>query len=382
MGPCTVVHVVASLRADHGGTSRSVPQLCTTLAEAGWSVRLVTGRSPGEGEQVVPAPAVEMTTVERPRLPVGAAARVLRAALLDRAAGATLLHDHGLWLPSNHVAARVAAQLRLPRMVSPRGMLSTWALDHGRARKRLAWRLYQRRDLGSATLLHATSTIEAEDIRRAGLRQPIAVIPNGVAMPAEVRRARGARRRALFLSRLHPKKGVLELIDAWGSVRPPGWELVVAGPGDAAYASEAAARARRQGLSDEVLFVGAVDDIAKWDLYGSAELFVLPTRSENFGMAIAEALASGVPVLTTREAPWSQLETDGCGWSIPLTADDLSTALRGATAMAPSELAAMGARGRALVERSFSWETVASRMSEVYQWLLGRRGEPPPEVLS
>ena len=138
----------------------------------------------------------------------------------------------GLWLPSNHAAARAARRAGRPFIVSTRGMLAPWSLAQSRWKKRFGWTLYQRRDLHSAALFHATAEQEAEDVRRVGLRQPVALIPNGVDLPGRygTDRPKGEARQALFLSRIHPKKGLLNLVQAWAAVRPEGWELVLAGP--------------------------------------------------------------------------------------------------------------------------------------------------------
>ena len=293
-----------------------------------------------------------------------------------------LVHDHGLWLPTNHAAAQAARRLGVPLVATTRGMLEPWARQQSRIKKALAWRAYQRRDLDGAAVLHATAESEAQSIRDAGLRVPVAVVPNGVVVPPGIplpTRASGAPRRALFLSRVHPKKGLPMLLDAWAAVRAGGWELVVAGPDDVGHRSDLEAQAQRLGLA-EVSFQGPASDDAKWDLYRSADLFVLPTYSENFGVVVAEALAAGVPVVTTTGAPWADLETHACGWWVAPETRALAHALRAATTASDAERAAMGERGRALVVRAYGWPGIAARMSEVYDWILGRRPTAPSFV--
>jgi glycosyltransferase involved in cell wall biosynthesis len=256
-------------------------------------------------------------------------------------------------------------------------MLSPWSLQHRKWKKRLAWHLFQRRDLQQAQVLHVTSDQEADEVRAIGARQPIAVIPNGVTVPATGKRKMTKHsRRALFLSRLHPKKGVLNLIDAWAEVRPKDWELVLAGPDDEGHQAQVIERIRRNQLTD-VSFTGAVDDTAKWDLYRSADLFVLPTFSENFGIVIGEALGMGVPVITTKGAPWSGISIHQCGWWIDTGTEPLIAALREATSTPPSHLAELGDRGRRYVIQEFSWGRVAQDLIAVYEWML-QGGEIPP----
>ena len=378
-----LIHTVASLRPDHGGPSRSVALLCGGLARQGFDVQLITdARRPGEPPPAPAPPDVLLRQAPAHGWLAGARpfARLLNEALVPT----SILHDHGLWLPTNHAAARAASTLERCRVVSPRGMLSEWSLGHRRWKKKAAWRLYQRTDLATATALHATSAGEAEEIRRAGLCQPIAIIPNGVELPPRCERTTVPRspRRALFLSRLHPKKGPDVLLEAWAAVRPPGWELVIAGPDETGIGARLERRAAELALTDSVSFRGPVDDEEKWALYSTAELFVLPTRSENFGLVIAEALASGLPVITTKAAPWPTLVSHDCGWWIDVGIPPLIEALTAATRSSSATLASRGENGRALVEGELAWPTVAAQMGAVYSWLAGLSPMPPQVQLA
>jgi glycosyltransferase involved in cell wall biosynthesis len=269
--------------------------------------------------------------------------------------------------------------MEVPRIVSPRGMLSEWALQQGSARKRAIWWLYLKRDLDSASLLHATAHSEASDFRNCGLTAPIAVLPNGVNLPPQLDR-RDLRSRpervALFLSRLHPKKGLLDLIEAWSVLRPPNWRLVIAGDDEGGHRAVVEKTAAQRGVRDLIDFVGPVGDAAKWDLYATAELFILPSYSENFGIVVAEALAAGVPVITTRATPWKELQDIGCGWWIDTGAASLTSALREGIQASDETRVAMGKRGRELVETRYSWASAAEKMLACYRWLLGQQEKP------
>jgi glycosyltransferase involved in cell wall biosynthesis len=221
--------------------------------------------------------------------------------------------------------------------------------------------------------------MEADHLRALGLTAPIAVVPNGVPLPDTWKQrapSNGQPRQALFLSRIHPKKGLLNLMDAWAAVRPSGWRLVVAGPDEQGHRAEVERRARAQGVAADVTFTGPVDDDAKWALYRASDLFVLPTFSENFGVVVAEALACGVPALTTTGAPWRVLAAARCGWWVAPEVAALTDALRDATARSDAERLAMGQRGRALVEARFSWNQVAADLHAAYRWLLGESRLP------
>ena len=368
-----VLHTTASLDADHGGPPRTISAVAEHLGRLGLDVGVLALAQTGSASTVQPDPAAASTLFVAPgRAP----ARRFRQAI--GAWRPELVHDHGLWLPTNHAAARAAHAAGVPFVASARGMLEPWARNHGRLKKSVAWWAYQRRDLASAALLHATAPSEAESLRAAGLRVPIAVVPNGVEVPPEAPPApRSGARRALFLSRVHPKKGLPMLLDAWAALAPEGWELVLAGPDEGGHRAELDAQARRLGLGGAVTFAGPVADGDKWALYRSADLFVLPTHSENFGVVVAEALASGVPVLTTTGAPWAELVSHQCGWWVDPEPRAIREALAAALGASDAEREAMGERGRALVEAVYGWPGIAARMAEAYAWTLGRRPSRP-----
>lgn len=371
-----MLHTIARVATADGGPSRTVVALCRALAAEGVRVELLTG-SVEDADLGVPvrvAGTVRRWGREQP--PRGRFAALVGVRLAEGGFG--IVHDHGIWLTSNRAAAEAARRARAPRIVSPRGMLSEWALAWRGRRKRAAWLLFQRRDLSSADALHATSDLEAREIRAAGLEAPIAVVPNGVDLPAtgELPPGGARPRRVLFLSRIHPKKGLSDLIDAWGTARPAGWELLIAGPDEGGHRAEIEARARALGPDASVRFQGPVPDAGKWDLYRTADVFVLPSRSENFGVVVAEALACGVPAIATRAAPWEALNERSCGWWTDAGVEPLVRALAEATGLGDEERRAMGARGRRLVEERFGWPAVARRMLAVYRWLGGETDAP------
>lgn len=284
-----------------------------------------------------------------------------------------VIHDHGVWLPSNHGVARGARRLNRPRVVSPRGMLEPWALRHRRWKKKMAWWLYQRADLQSAAVLHATAEAEAAQFRQLGLHPPIRIIANGIALPehAPDKRKPDGRRTALFLGRLHRKKGLPLLVEAWARVKPPGWRMRVVGPDEDGHRAEIAALVAAAGLGEIWEMPGPVNDADKWRCYAEADLFLLPSHSENFGMAVAEAMAAGLPVITTRACPWEGVRTRRCGWWVEPAAESLAAALREACALPGSELASMGERGREWMRSDFSWSKVAEEMASLYESLPG-----------
>jgi glycosyltransferase involved in cell wall biosynthesis len=217
----------------------------------------------------------------------------------------------------------------------------------------------------------------------------VAVLPNGVPEAWLGSAGDGARFRArhgledgrrvmLFLSRIHPKKGLPLLLDAIASVRAElaGWVVVVAGPDELNHTAEMQARTTELGLDDLVKFVGPAYGADKHDAFAASEVFVLPTRSDNFAIAVAEALGAGIPVITTQGAPWSDLVAHECGWWVPVTVAGLAEALTDAARHGRDELREMGLRGRRLVAEKYTWERVGTHSIELYAWLLGEGDRP------
>jgi glycosyltransferase involved in cell wall biosynthesis len=377
----TSVFTISSLAPETGGPSRSVPSLARALSTRGVEVRILslhfgTRESPPLATADLPTSFIACKrSAQLPGIWTSRFQARLRQLLGQPN---TLLHDTGVWLLTNHTAARVARALNVPRIVSPRGMLSPWALDYKRLKKKLAWWLYQHRDLLTAQAFHVTSIEECNEVRNLGFRQPIAVIPNGVEVPPAFPRPRNgsSTRTLLFLSRIHPKKGLTHLVEAWAALRPVGWRAVIAGPDEAGHQHIIEELIRARGLADQFSFIGPVKDADKWSLYRGADLFVLPTFSENFGLVIAEALAAGLPVITTKGTPWRELLAHHCGWWIDLSTENLAAALREAMRLSDSERNDMGQRGRKLIEQKYSWASIGEQMESFYHWLLHGGSRP------
>jgi glycosyltransferase involved in cell wall biosynthesis len=380
----TVIHVLASTRADHGGPSRSVPALCEGLDAEGVEVHLVTAvpanPSPDQAP-ILPEGNVRTHKIEEQtvlgralRSPVGFYRRLWSVV---REVQPDIIHDHGVWLPSNIMAAWVARRAGIPLVSTPRGMITKWSLSHQSKKKRVAWHLYQKHVFRQAALFHATAPAEIDNLRMLDLTHPVSVVPNGVEIPDLLPdRPSVNEKRALFLSRLHPKKGLPMLLEAWADVRPDGWTLELVGPSEKGHRSELESQATELCLDGSVLFSGPVDNTDKWQKYASADLFVLPSHSENFGIVVAEALAAGVPVLTTTGTPWEPLETEECGWWVAPESNAIANALRNALSLDRDTLRVMGKRGRRLVETTYTWRAMGKKMNEAYQWLLERRSKP------
>lgn len=389
-----VLHLIESISRSAGGPSRSAQGLVAGLSRAGvepWLMAIKKGDMPWiEG-------VIKFVN-----------GKLFEDVLLQ--AKPDLVHIHGIWNLELHRCVVICRRWNVPYVIAPRGMLEPWSLQQKWLKKRIARWLYQDRDLKCAAALHATAESEAEQFRKLGFKNPVIISPNGVNVPkleiGEKKSAlqlkletptKTAARRALFVSRMHPKKGVLELVEAWAKLSSvssvysevKNWtcELVYTINGDfeREYESKVKARVNELGLQDQFIFTGALNDDEKWKAYARADLFVLPTYSENFGIVVAEALYAGVPVITTKGTPWyeldgyanSQLTTQNsklkCGWWIDIGVEPLANALSEAMSLSPDELQSMGKRGHTLVEEKYTWDAVVKAMVKGYEEILHAR---------
>ncbi|MDD2707664.1 MAG: glycosyltransferase [Verrucomicrobiae bacterium] len=380
------IHVVAGLGRLEGGPSNTLPKLWSHLKTQGVDVSAfttVTGREkPSELPAIRDGIVLNKTRRIFPRR--FKFSPELGQMLRREMPKADLCHNHGCWLHPNWLAARVARSCKKPLIISPLGHLDPWSLERHAWAKKILRLLVEERHWFYASAFVAKSEVEAENLRHLGLKQTIRVIPNGIdvedwkkPVSSELFFERFPEllnhQLALFLSRLHPKKGIISLLKTWEKVsaRHPDWCLVLAGGGDEVYVRKLRHWVDNSGCAGQVAFVGELDWFLKRAVFVAASFFVLPSHSENFGQVILESLASGTPVIASRGCPWPELEKRGCGWWMENTEAALEHALETSIGCPPVELRAMGARGREWALRDFDWKQIAGRMRDLYQEVLG-----------
>jgi glycosyltransferase involved in cell wall biosynthesis len=414
-----------------------VTRLASEQASMGHEVTLACLDYPHLGPQVA-APSVRLVSVEGNVFAVRGRGWCpeFRRVLMKEAAKADIVHNHGLWMWPNAYAREAAVAAGKPLIISPRGMLEAWSLNRSRLRKAVAWRLFEKKNLQSAAMFHATAESEAESIRQVILplleggkvrkcecEVPIVVAPNGVDLPGLARRPGRevlelqfpelkGRRWVVFMSRLHPKKGVDVLLRAWArqnveqgktkgvSVRQcfgravqdgrqegerrqqtetlphrntetprRGAVLVLAGSDLIGYRREVEKMVKELGLEDSVVITGEVLGKEKDCLLANADLFVLPSYSENFGIVVAEAMSWGRPVIASTGTPWKEVADVGAGWWVKPEEGALVKAMQEALGKRPEELQAMGAKGRTLVAERYTWAAPAVELVAAYEQL-------------
>lgn len=294
---------------------------------------------------------------------------------------AQLFHGNGLWDFPIHAMAAYARKKELPYIISPHGMMEPWSLTQSKLKKKLALKLYQQKDLKLAACIHATGQTEADNIRALGYKNPIAVIPNGINLTAFpiYNSVTKTKRKVLFLSRIHVKKGIELLIQAWHELDDniiKDWELEIVGNGEEAYINSLKNLIVSLKLQNSIRISDPVFGQKKIEKYQTASLFVLPTYSENFGIVVAEALASKVPVITTKGTPWEELNTHQCGDWIAIGKEPLKASLEKMLSKSKEELERMGDNGRQLIEDTYSMKAVAEQMAQLYEWVLNKEEQP------
>ena len=378
------LHVVTSSTVKSGGEGLAASRYAESIACSICRVTLLSrqavsfeNNAPSDGEYIVYKYAPIDTN-----LLVELFSQYLYIHRLFERGQFNLVHLHGVWTPFLAVVALIARVKRIPVIISPHGCLEPWALNFKKLKKRLALLTYQGAVFRAASLFVATADQEVMSIRNLGYRQPIAVIPNGVdvVLPRNLV-TQGDCKTILFLSRVHPKKGLLDLVEAWEKVRRPGWKIQIAGGDEGGYRALVEASIHARGVQSDFEFIGFVDGARKQACFDGATIFILPTYSENFGIAVAEAMANELPVITTTGAPWHDLVEHRCGWWVAPGVHGVSSALIDAMACSPEQLKEMGQRGRQLIISKYSWEKIGAASLEVSNWVLNQY-IPKPNVIN
>jgi poly(glycerol-phosphate) alpha-glucosyltransferase len=380
-----VAIVGASVSRAAGGIFPIMRAHARELARMGMSVS-VLGLTDAFSELDAPAWAPVSPRHFKPVYRGFAYAPALERELLD--AQLDIVHQHGLWLYPSIAVSRWRRRCRRPVVISTQGMLEPWALANSRARKAIAARLFERSNLEHAACLHC-SHAEVEGVRRFGLRNPIAVLPNGADLPRPGEAcarpgwlADDGRQTLLFLGRLHPKKGIRETLDAWALLAASApdiarrWRLVIAGWDDGGHAESLVAHARTLRIAGDVIFPGEIFGSEKEAALAHADAFILASHSEGLPMAVLEAWAHGLPVLMTRQCNLPEGFAGGAAIEIAATPSRLADALAPFLALPKEALSAIGARGRRLVEARFAWERIGAQIAAVYAWVLDRQAKP------
>ena len=373
-----ILHVLPGL-ADSSGPTQAVACLAAAQVRGGHQVQIAAVAGRGTDPSSQGFRETPLALFPSRVLRYWGYAPSLSTWLKQSLASFDFVHVHSLWLYPNLAASRACVAQGVPYWVRPAGSLEPWCMQLHSLRKQLYLRLLERKVIDRSAGLHAVSEQEAHNLGAFGFRAPVGCIPNGVSdqFLEGVAPREGARRQlgipadapvVLFLSRIHPKKGLDLLQAAFEQVlrEHPRAILLVAGPNDHEYGRQVMRAYEHLVRAGSVRFLGEKTGAEKGTVFSASDVFVLPSHSENFGIAVAEAMAAGVPVVTSRNTPWRVLEEEGAGFWEELTVDAFSARINWLFRNRAAAVA-MGARGQALARTRFSWDAIASQVVDSYQ---------------
>lgn len=361
----TVIHFIFSIDQAGGGTTTYIQLLASEMKNS-CNLIIATGIS----ENPVSIPGVRIEYFDTSLKQLSKLQKSFKSFI--ESVQPDIVHINGIWLPQNWFFQKVAQELGVQTILSPHGMLEPYIMNRNPWKKRIALALYQNKAIKSANYIHATAQSELDNIRNLGFDNPAKVVANGIDISEVSEKKWGEFETVtnlLFLSRVHPKKGIDILIEAVSRLKRYNLCIKIVGEGEKAYIEELKQKTINYCVEKQFEFAGGIYGNDKWSAIANADLFVLPTHSENFGIVVAEALASRVPVITTTGTPWEELNLHSCGWWIDLSVDSLVDALEKAISLPKSELIEMGSNGRKLVVSKYSIKAVSKEMMEFYKMI-------------
>ena len=380
-GPPVCLNISMHVDERFGGLAASLPRFCEAVTQTGrFTSRLAAFCEKDEVPSARAAEMVRCFPAGRMRWAMDFRLRRELAGLIEESA---IVHIHGLWQEHSLVAARLCRQLGRPYVVSAHGMIEPWALKQGRWKKRAYLAVAEGGVLRRAAGLRALTRAEGQFYRDLGLSNPVEVVPNGIDLPAgsspgaflEAFPELSGRRLVLFLGRLHAKKGLDILCRAWAQIAGtfPEAQLVIAGPGDGELVASLTALSGELGMGSRVTFTGMLRGELKWSALAAASLFVLPSHSEGFSMAVLEALGAGLPVVISHGCHFPEVGEAGCGWEVNPQDDEVAGAVSEALSMDAETLRETGRRGRRLAEARFGWAGIGERTADMLErWMKPR----------
>lgn len=288
-----------------------------------------------------------------------------------------ILHQHGLWMPVSLLSKKLKKQTTIKKIIQPHGFLMPYSRNLSKLKKDLIFSIYERSNIESSDMLVACAKEEALVLRNLFPNKNIAVIPNGISdaffnAKDETENFK-RKKRMLFLSQIIPVKGLERIIKSFKEIGVNNfldWEFIIAGYENAQYKRILEKMITDFGLKDVVKFIGPKFGLDKIKMFDNSDVFVLPSHSENFGLVIAEALSRGVPVLTTKGTPWSELESNNCGFWVDNTDLGIKKGVLQILQSSEEELKEMGLRGKKLISEKYLWSKCSQKTSEMYQWIL------------
>ncbi|WP_440054151.1 glycosyltransferase [Pseudoalteromonas sp. T1lg65] len=386
--------IIENISDEYGGPANSLPNLLYFLFknESIKSQIVTVCATNKESNVLIDKYSLSWRKCERVGLKKVQYAKELKIELSKIISKDTVLFSNNLWNYPAYISYRLSKKKNIPHVISVRGSLYPWSLKQSKVLKKVAWVLFQRKALTDASLIHVTCKDELEAVRDLGINTPVALCPHGIdyaayqTLPSRVESLEKMgldpnKKYILFMSRLHKKKGLDFLLNVWPALskKYSDWCLLIVGPDYDGYKQKIEDLRRESSLHKNLMQLGMLKGEAKEQVLALSSFFILPSYSENFGVVIGEALAAGLPVVTTKGVPWSEIESFSCGKQIELTEENLMFSMEEMMLLSDRELKEMGRRGKKLILNNYSWEAQASKFAKALDFI--SNGKPVPDII-
>lgn len=400
-----LISVIENIADEYGGPANSLPNMLEALRKKLGITSVIYSVSSGMDEKNL--------FIERFNIPwfnckpIGPSkikfSSELRIRLNSELGNGDIIFSNNLWNYPAFLSAFTARNKRLPHIVSIRGSLYPWSLSQGKLRKKIAWFLFQKKSLQSASLVHVTCADEYHSVRELGIASPIAIVPHGINyddyqdLPqkqacSEHLNLCKDKKYVLFMSRLHKKKGLDLLLDVWVEMVKefPNWCLLVVGPDYSNYTQKINAIVSENKIPNNIKVFGMLTGYDKQAVLGVSDIFTLPSYTENFGVVIGEAMAAGLPTITTTGVPWSEINSWNCGQQIELSYENLFNSMKSIMGQDEKSLKIMSNNAKSLIKNNYSWSAQAEKFGQALNYVafskpapgvVFLKGEPLPDCI-
>lgn len=387
-----ILNVIENLDDRYGGPAKSVPYMCKYLREDNIDVDILSIKlHTNEENAIVKKFNLHWKTFnyifsKKFRYSFRLKSYIINLVQNEKK---LIIHNHNLWNYISYISYKISKDHNIHLVTSIRGSLYRWSLNQSMYKKKIAWMLFQKKALQNASCIHVTEINELRAVRKLGIKTPIALIPNGINLSefSKLKSSKNAKKSLnleskkkyiLFISRLHPKKGLDYLVDSWINHANDNkeWDLLIVGPEyDKEYVDNIKLKIHQSGFQNRVKFTGMLEGQKRLNAFASSSLFVLPSHSENFGISIAEAMASKIPVITTHGTPWGEINDYKAGWWVKLTKKNIDQALSSALNADQKELDLKGLKGQRLIQK-YEWKYQANKMKDLYEYIINNGKKP------
>jgi len=374
-----VLHIIENLDNSYGGPAKSVPLLVKYLNELGINNKIFTIKvNTNEENSVLDGNDIDVVKVPLEGIKKIKYSSILEQSIVQEITKDTIIHIHTVWTYPTYIGYKIAKKYNLPLVISVRGTMYEWALNQSKYIKKLAMWLFQKNMLNIADTIHITEPNEKKALENIGVNNQTILIPNGI--EADIKfdslsqdilnkiKYDKNKRYIMFLGRIVHNKGLHYLINSYEKLKDKYQNvevLVVGGVEDEKYF-------KQLKQIDGIQFLGMLDGQDKHTIFSISSLFVLPSKSENFGISIAEAMSCKIPVITTHGTPWKTIEENNAGWWVELSQINIDNAIDEALDCSSDELKAKGNRGFDIIKH-YTWDKQALKMKQNYEEILNKR---------